>query len=724
MSQRGRPSSAQSPGSQQRMPIEAAEALLWGKETHNEHVHLYGRMRELEEQHRDYDARIQATEAVVEAAEAATARVRRIEQRVVAIESDEQDRPFDKWAEGEISEFKNFIEKNKNVRQKQIELEEKVSHVEDAVDKVKDASKDVEILLERIGRLERDQISNANRIRSLETDVTNLTLLREDRIIYRNKLPDVIHLRATPERMLPPPSRQPNVQARDDSETEDENETLVDPPVAMQTEHDQVQVPRSPDVNANFLVAPGRSPSKGRGEVTARGRVMQRKSIHEPKRAREPERRPSQAPNHGSESQSRPRLSPLPPTQIINRQSKETSLHAGDASTHVPHLVRPRQLLTLAPRPPPQLRIQADILPATQLVSKLSTKAPVYVQNAPMQTTKPTGQALAPISKPRSRKQMEMVPPTQVVSRPIAEKPASPMNIPSITQDQERSRQFIVKLPTRKRKLDDTAPTPRLTRSQAKKSQDVIPVKQPTRTARVLATKEPARKRRKVNEVQAPPQVRSTAPALEIPNSDTEISSKATNLVKTSPRKAVTPTRRRRCIPCSKAHMPCDLVRPSCGSCKKRSQPGACVYTNPIDSQSQVATQMSSSPMKKKTTKPRALPKSKNSIKARSRHSLDNDEERLSPIHTGAGNLESPVRSSMARAGPEEPRSHAENLPTENRLSSKTLSAGKRTLPMRSSMSRENPYATPNAGTLKLTGPSLLSAGAAMPNYEDYKDIL
>jgi hypothetical protein len=252
MSQRGWPGSAQPSNSQARLPIEAAEALFWGKDTHNEHVFLYKRLREVEEQHRDYDARIQATETIAEAAEAATSRVRRIEQQVSAIESDEQDRPFDKWAEGEISGFKSFIEKNKNVRQKQIELEEKISHVEDAVDKVGGTSKEFNILLDRIARLEKDHISDANRIRSLEADVTSLTLLRQDWAPEDNRLPPrgtTYH--RTPKSMMPPPSRQPrlpSVEVREDEETEDED--FVTPYQTEQAGQAQIQVPRSPDALA------------------------------------------------------------------------------------------------------------------------------------------------------------------------------------------------------------------------------------------------------------------------------------------------------------------------------------------------------------------------------------------------------------------------------------------------------------------------------------------
>jgi hypothetical protein len=252
MSQRARPGSAQSSSGQPRLTMEGAEALLWHKKTHEDQAYLLGRMRELEEQHRDYDARIQATETIAEAAEAATSRVRRIEQQVAAIESDEQDRPFDKWAEGEISGFKSFIEKNKNVRQKQIELDEKFSRLEDSVDKAKDSSKDVSSLLIRIARLETDHISDANRIRSLEADVTSLTLLRQD-WAAEERAPRASIDRQPAKQMLSPPSPQPprplSAEVPDDEETEDEGPFTPFPTEQAAQVQEQVQIRRDQETS-------------------------------------------------------------------------------------------------------------------------------------------------------------------------------------------------------------------------------------------------------------------------------------------------------------------------------------------------------------------------------------------------------------------------------------------------------------------------------------------
>jgi hypothetical protein len=196
MSQGGtprRPASAQK-DEPQRMPYEAAEALLWGKRTVEEHYLLYRRMKELEDQQEAYDTRIQATEAITKAAEAATSRIRHIEQQVTAIESDEQDRPFDRWVKKEIDNFKTYVENNKNIRQRQIELEKQMSDVAEDTDKTRDMNKLVEGLLRRISRLEEESHKDANtvrqlkderkkdviKVRQLEKDVTTLTMMRQN----------------------------------------------------------------------------------------------------------------------------------------------------------------------------------------------------------------------------------------------------------------------------------------------------------------------------------------------------------------------------------------------------------------------------------------------------------------------------------------------------------------------------------------------------------------
>lgn len=244
MSQRSRPGSAQTLADQQRMPFAAAEALLWGRKTHDEHMTVIARMLELEGQHRAYNARIQATEAVAEAAEASTARIRRVEQQVAAIESDEQERPFDKWVEGEVAGFKVFMEKNKTVRQKQIELETKISGIEDSIDKAIDTSADIEILLERIGRLESDRLKDASHIKKLESDVAELKIRRQTQAMEVVESRPEAARKFTLKNMLPPPPTQRLIEVEDAAdETEDEEILPVLP--AFHLGREQVEVPLS-----------------------------------------------------------------------------------------------------------------------------------------------------------------------------------------------------------------------------------------------------------------------------------------------------------------------------------------------------------------------------------------------------------------------------------------------------------------------------------------------
>jgi hypothetical protein len=229
------------------MPFDAAEALLWGKRTHDEHKFLFPRMQELEKQHRTYDSRIQATEAIAEAAEAATSRIRRIEQQIAAIESDEQDRPFDKWVQEEITAFKAFMEKNRSVRQKQVELETKMAGFEESFDKGRDASssKDVDILLERISRLENERIGDTNRIKKLERDVIELTVTRRIQVVEEDALSAAQTQRPVPRKPTVPPPRQDALDASD-AEVETEDEDIAPLHRKERPGYEQVLVPCSP----------------------------------------------------------------------------------------------------------------------------------------------------------------------------------------------------------------------------------------------------------------------------------------------------------------------------------------------------------------------------------------------------------------------------------------------------------------------------------------------
>ncbi|KAI4684948.1 uncharacterized protein J4E88_004390 [Alternaria novae-zelandiae] len=173
-----RPSSATDVDS--RMPFASAEALLWGPEMKQQHAHLLTEMRTLQKHHDEYEARIRSTEHVAEAAEAATSRVRHLEQQLAAIEAEDDDKAFEKWAAGEMTRLGIFVDTNKHVRQKQIELDNVVSHAVDDLDKLKQVPRELKGILRRLDLLETGRNQDARRIESLEEEVTRLQSTRRD----------------------------------------------------------------------------------------------------------------------------------------------------------------------------------------------------------------------------------------------------------------------------------------------------------------------------------------------------------------------------------------------------------------------------------------------------------------------------------------------------------------------------------------------------------------
>ena len=173
-----RPSSATDVDS--RMPFASAGALLWGPEMKQQHAHLLTEMRTLQKHHGEYEARIRSTEHVAEAAEAATSRVRHLEQQLAAIEAEDDDKAFEKWAAGEMTRLGIFVDTNKHVRQKQIELDNVVSHAVDGLDKLKQVPRELKGVLRRLDLLEAGRNQDARRIESLEQEVTRLKSTRQD----------------------------------------------------------------------------------------------------------------------------------------------------------------------------------------------------------------------------------------------------------------------------------------------------------------------------------------------------------------------------------------------------------------------------------------------------------------------------------------------------------------------------------------------------------------
>jgi predicted RNase H-like nuclease (RuvC/YqgF family) len=219
----------------QRMPFEAAEALLWGRKTHKDHEWLFSQMKELQSQHEAYDTRIKATEAIAETAEAATHRIRHMETKLAAIESDDKDRPFDKWAENAITQLKLFADNNLNVRQKLNSLEGRFCEAVDDLDKVSGVSKDVASLLRRLDDLEKERKEDKNQLMLMGREIASFRAMRQ--------MPPSGHaLQTNPVRLEMPHSGQAADHESHDSDTTTEEDHI---PLSRSL----VQVPRSPSVN-------------------------------------------------------------------------------------------------------------------------------------------------------------------------------------------------------------------------------------------------------------------------------------------------------------------------------------------------------------------------------------------------------------------------------------------------------------------------------------------
>jgi hypothetical protein len=238
-----RPSTASTDAGPSRLPFASAEALLWGPEMRQQHAYLLTEMRALQRQHEAYDARIQQTEAAAEAAEAATARVRHLEQQLAAIEAEDDDKAFEKWASGEMTRLGVFVDTNKHVRQKQIELCNEVSQIAEDLDRLKTNPTDLRSLLRRFDILENGRKEDARRIKSLEGEVTRLKTTR------LGSAKSSIGSRSNPYRdggirRSMTPSQLSHAEISDaDATTEDEMLILPRKPTP-----EEIQVPRSPEV--------------------------------------------------------------------------------------------------------------------------------------------------------------------------------------------------------------------------------------------------------------------------------------------------------------------------------------------------------------------------------------------------------------------------------------------------------------------------------------------
>ncbi|KAL1795142.1 hypothetical protein ACET3X_006958 [Alternaria dauci] len=226
-----------------RMPFASAEVLLWGPEMKQQHAHLLTEMRKLQRQHEEYDARIRTTEHVAEAAEAATSRVRHLEQKLAAIEAEDDDKAFEKWAVGEMKRLGIFVDTNKHVRQKQIELDNVMSHATEDLDKLRQVPRDLQNVLLRLDVLEAGRTEDTRRIRSLEKEVTHLRAVQPDHTTNTAGSQTIPRPQTSITRALTPPPFPNAVLSEATTEADEEDSTPM-----QKITCEQIQVPQSPEM--------------------------------------------------------------------------------------------------------------------------------------------------------------------------------------------------------------------------------------------------------------------------------------------------------------------------------------------------------------------------------------------------------------------------------------------------------------------------------------------
>ncbi|KAG9382137.1 hypothetical protein A1F94_007791 [Pyrenophora tritici-repentis] len=306
-----------------RMPFASAEALIWGPELKKQHAYLLTEMRALQKQHEGYNARIQTTEAVAGAAEAATARIRHLEQKLVAIETEGDDKAFEKWAAEELARVSTFVDVNKNVRQKMIELDTVVSRVTEDVDGIKGVEAGFEGVMRRLEFLEHRRMEDAKKIQRLEGEM-----------------------------------------ARPD------DDLMILPKSGLQFIPEEVQVPQSPVIQEKVPTSIDLTSPRKDLLSSARRRLFQRPSIHESKLPRlVGEGIQHTSPAHNEHSFLR--NSPPAETQIVDRSLQAMAPLAQEAQPLPTNELPPTQIVN---RAVPKKRKQSDPAPPTQRLTRSQAK--------------------------------------------------------------------------------------------------------------------------------------------------------------------------------------------------------------------------------------------------------------------------------------------------------------------------------------------------------------
>ncbi|KAF2850721.1 hypothetical protein T440DRAFT_479015 [Plenodomus tracheiphilus IPT5] len=402
-----RPSSAHNDTGPQRLPFAAAEALLWGPEMKKQHQWLLQQMRALSTQHEAYDARIQTTEAVAEAAEAATARIRHMERQIAAIEAVEKESEFEVWAVAELNQLKAFRDDNKNVRQKQIELDKEVASLMDDVDKVRQAPADLAKLIRRVDFLGAQQKEDTNRIRSLERELADMRGVD------------------------------------DSSETEDED-IVIPPGTAPQPIVGQV--PTSLEAERLEILEDilGSSAIQLPPITSARQRLFKRPSIHNSKLPRllEETQRQEEAMNPGPRTRAGPTA---PATQLVNKGSPKKHNRLIDLADN------PRKTRSQARSPESVIEQPGQDTKASEQATQLVTRRPANPKKRVVDTGQPSA-----INRDTSKQ------PTRLVATSPRKKqrvtaPTDPKQKADITSSkadadiQQQQKQLIVVLQTQSR---------------------------------------------------------------------------------------------------------------------------------------------------------------------------------------------------------------------------------------------------------------------------------